>query len=147
MVGYLGLRWAEAVGLQRHNTYLLKRRVLIEWTLREVDGEFHRVPPETDEERDVVLPVFLADELAAHIGRYGEDDPAALVFTSPEGNPIRNSNFRRRAWPPSTRNRRRRQKHDALTKPKEPRKPLPGMVVRGRIELPTSGFSDQRSTD
>ena len=88
MVGYLGLRWAEAVGLQRHNTYLLKRRLHIESTLSEVGGEFHRVPPETYEERDVVLPVFLA----AHIGRYVEDDPDALVFTPPEGKPIRSSN-------------------------------------------------------
>ncbi len=98
-MGYLGLRWAEAVGLQRHNTYLLKRR--LHSTLSEVEGEFHRVPPKTHEERDVVLPVFLADELAAHIGRYVEDDPDALVFTSAEGNPIRNSNFRRRVWTPA----------------------------------------------
>ena len=98
VLGYLGLRWAEAVGLQRHNIHLLKRRLHIESTLSEVEGEFHRVPPKTHEERDVVLPVFLADELAAHIGRYVEDDPDALVFTSAEGNPIRNSNFRRRVW-------------------------------------------------
>ncbi len=45
--------------------------------------------------------MFLADELAAHIGRYVEDDPDALVFTSTEGNPIRNSNFRRRVWTPA----------------------------------------------
>ena len=101
VLGYLGLRWAEAVGLQRHNIHLLKRRLHIESTLSEVEGEFHRVPPKTHEERDVVLPVFLADELAGHIGRYVEDDPDALVFTSPGGNPIRNSNFRRRVWTPA----------------------------------------------
>ncbi len=101
VLGYLGLRWAEAIGLQRHNVHLLKRRLHIESTLSEVDGEFHRVPPKTHEERDVVLPVFLADELGAHIGRYVEDDPDALVFTSTEGNPLRNSNFRRRVWTPA----------------------------------------------
>ena len=101
VLGYLGLRWAEAVGLQRRNIHLLKRRLHIESTLSEVDGAFHRVPPKTHEERDVVLPVFLADELAAHIGRYVEDDPDAFVFTSAEGDPIRNSNFRRRVWTPA----------------------------------------------
>jgi integrase len=101
VLGYLGLRWAEAVGLQRRNIHLLKRRLHIESTLSEVDGAFVRVAPKTNEERDVVLPVFLADELGAHIGRYVADDPDALVFTTEHGTPIRNSNFRRRHWQPA----------------------------------------------
>ncbi|MGA7271258.1 MAG: tyrosine-type recombinase/integrase [Acidimicrobiia bacterium] len=49
--------------------------------------------------RTVTFPHFLADEFARHLTRY----PAAsgLVFTAPEGGPIRVSSWRRRFWYPA----------------------------------------------
>ena len=38
------------------------------------------------------------DLLADHLTRYVPDNPTALVFSSPEGAPLRNGNFRRRIW-------------------------------------------------
>jgi integrase len=46
----------------------------------------------------VVVPGFLRDLLAEHLARYVDDDPSALVFTSPQGQPLRNTNFRRQVW-------------------------------------------------
>ena len=36
--------------------------------------------------------------LADHLARYVPDNPTALVFSSPDGAPLRNGNFRRRIW-------------------------------------------------
>jgi integrase len=45
-----------------------------------------------------MIPGFLRDLLATHLATEVADGPAALVFTSSEGDPLRNSNFRRRIW-------------------------------------------------
>ena len=47
------------------------------------------------------MPEFVKDALAAHIARYVPETDG-LVFTSPQGTPLRNSNFRRRVWLPAT---------------------------------------------
>jgi integrase len=36
--------------------------------------------------------------MAEHLARHIPNDPTALVFTSPQGAPLRNSNFRRQVW-------------------------------------------------
>jgi len=100
-LGYCGLRWAEVVGLQRRDINLLKRRLHIRRTLSEVNGTFHDVPPKTWAERDVVLPGFLVETLRVHLNEHVSAEPEALVFTQPDGGPIRNSNFRRRVWRPA----------------------------------------------
>ncbi len=48
--------------------------------------------------RMVIIPGFLRELLAEHLAREVDDDPEALVFTSPQGAPLRNSNFRRQVW-------------------------------------------------
>lgn len=45
-----------------------------------------------------MIPSFLRDLLAEHLAREVEGSPDALVFTSPTGQPLRNSNFRRQVW-------------------------------------------------
>ncbi len=45
-----------------------------------------------------LLAEHLRELLAEHLARNVDEDPDALVFTSPEGQPLRNSNFRRRVW-------------------------------------------------
>ncbi|MDP9334247.1 MAG: tyrosine-type recombinase/integrase [Actinomycetota bacterium] len=48
------------------------------------------------------VPRFVADALLDHIATYVDPtDPSAFVFTSPTGQPIRASLFRRRAWAPA----------------------------------------------
>lgn len=48
----------------------------------------------------MVIPAAVADALGEHIGRFGHGD---LVFTTPEGAPLRRTNFRRRQWLPAVR--------------------------------------------
>jgi integrase len=100
-LGYTGLRWAEAIGLQRRHINMGRKQLHIESTLSEVNGHFHRVAPKTNEERIVLLPGFLVDMLAAHMAEYVDGDDEALVFTLKEGQPIRGPNFRRRVWLPA----------------------------------------------
>jgi integrase len=48
-----------------------------------------------------VIPGFLRDQLAEHLaGHVGAADDA-LVFTSPNGEPLRRGNFSRRMWKPA----------------------------------------------
>jgi len=46
----------------------------------------------------VPIPRFLVDELAAHVAGKRRDD---LVFTAPNGGPLRNTNFRSRVFQPA----------------------------------------------
>ena len=46
----------------------------------------------------VGIPGFLRDLLSAHLDHHVPDEPDALFFTSPQGAPLRNSNFRRQVW-------------------------------------------------
>jgi integrase len=48
------------------------------------------------------MPGFLRDELAALLAERPGEDPDALVFTAPEGGPLR-SCWRRRFWKPAVR--------------------------------------------
>jgi integrase len=100
LLGFTGIRWAEAVGLQRRHVGL--QRITIETTLSEVNGHFYRVPPKTrSATRTVHLPVSIATDLAQHIDTYTEPEPDDLIFTSEGGGPIRAPNFRRRVWQPA----------------------------------------------
>jgi integrase len=48
------------------------------------------------------LPRFVVEELAAHLAEPGHPDD--LVFTAPQGGPLRVIAFRARIWRPATRN-------------------------------------------
>ncbi len=104
VLGYGGLRWAEAVGLRRRRCDLLHGRLIVAETMSEVSGKFHRVSPKNDRTRTVNLPAFVTDALAEHLANYTDPAPDALVFTvSKGGGPLRNSNFRSRVWLPALR--------------------------------------------
>ena len=103
VLAYGGLRWAEAVGLRRSRCVLLRSRLEITETLSEVAGQLHRVPPKNRRGREVTLPAFLRDMVAAHIARFVDDDPDTLVFTTSTGTPLRSPNFRRNVWLPAIR--------------------------------------------
>jgi integrase len=51
----------------------------------------------------VPLPGVIVPDLTLHIGQYAQDGDGALIFTSPEGTPLRHSNFTRRVWLPAAR--------------------------------------------
>jgi integrase len=99
---YTGLRWGEVTGLRIQRLDLLRRTVTVTEAASEVRGHISWTEPKTAaSRRSVVLPRFLCDELAAHLAAYppGAD---GLVFTSPQGDPLRRTNFRRRVWLPAT---------------------------------------------
>ena len=57
-------------------------------------------PTKTYQSRQVGIPGFLVELLVEHLITV-PDDPDALVFTSPDGKPLSNSNFRNRVWLPA----------------------------------------------
>jgi integrase len=101
---YGGLRFGEATALRRGRLRLLERRIEVLEGLVEVRGALLFGPLKTaGSRRTVTLPAFLVDELAAHLARFPDPGGSDLVFTAPEGGPIRRSNFRRRIWAPAVR--------------------------------------------
>jgi integrase len=100
---YTGLRWGELAGLRVDRLDLLHRRLLVEEALSEVRGRVSFGPVKTKgSRRTVTLDPFLAEVLEDHLGQYPPGE-SALVFTAPEGGPLRRNLFRRRAWLPAVR--------------------------------------------
>ena len=101
LLGYGGLRWGEAVALRRSRCDLLRSRVEVAESLADVGGHLHWGPTKTYQRRTVLLPAFLKDRLAWHMASEVGSEEEALIFTSPRGTPLRNSNFHRRVWQPA----------------------------------------------
>ena len=76
-IGYTGLRWGEAIGLERG--YLHPGEIHVEWQLREINGRFHRLPPKDDSYRspawEPCLPVDFPPFLAGLLARQIQDHP------------------------------------------------------------------------
>jgi integrase len=67
---------------------------------RETAGKIIEAGPKTASSvRKVALPQFLVRELSGHIARWS--DPEGWIFPSPEGGPLRRTNWRRRFWLPA----------------------------------------------
>jgi len=98
LLAYGGLRWGEAVAVRRKRCQLLRSQIEVVESLAEVRGTLHFGSTKTHSRRMVVIPEFLRELMAEHLLRHVDDDPDALVFTSPQGRPLRNSNFRRQVW-------------------------------------------------
>jgi integrase len=97
-----GLRWGEVAGLRRRNIHLLGRPPSLEVveSLHEANGRlWWEQPKNRSSIRRVPLPAVVAQALAAHLPANGEPDD--LVFTSPQGGPLRRRNFATRAWLPA----------------------------------------------
>src|SRR5215211_5899986 len=87
VLGYCGLRWSELAALRVRHFDLLRRRVLVEEAVTEVDGS--RLvwgTPKTHGRRSVPLPRFLVDELAQTVVTRPADE---LPFPSPQGAVLR----------------------------------------------------------
>ena len=87
---YTGLRPGELAALRTDRLDLLRRQLRVEEPLKTPAAR-----------RTVEIPGFLAEELAAHLAAYPGLKP--LVFTAPQGGPLRLSLFRRREWNPAVR--------------------------------------------
>ena len=84
----------------KRRSHLLRRRILISESLAEVNGKHLFGPTKTHAARRIPLTSSLADALTEHLELIAPD-PAALVFTSPQGAPLRYSLFRSRFWLPA----------------------------------------------
>jgi integrase len=99
---YGGLRIGELAGLRRRRVDLLRGTVEVAEILTEVRGRLFLGPPKTRaSRRRVGLPQAVTSELARHLGTPGGADD--LVFTAPQGGPLRVPAFRHRVWRPATR--------------------------------------------
>lgn len=97
---YSGLRFGELCALRTERFDALRKTVRVEESLSEVRGEFYFKAPKSDASRRTIsVPGFLVEKLAQHLATYL--DSSELVFTAPEGGPIRRTNFRRRVWIPA----------------------------------------------
>lgn len=83
-IGYTGLRWGEAIGLERDLIH--PGEIHVEWQARELNGKFHRIPPKDDSYRSprweprlpVDLPAFLARMIARQIQDH-QHEPCSCV--------------------------------------------------------------------
>ncbi|MGH7540185.1 MAG: tyrosine-type recombinase/integrase [Gemmatimonadota bacterium] len=98
-----GLRIGEAGALRVERLDMLGRRLRVEETLAEVAGHVTFGPPKTTAgRRTIALPRFVVDEIAEHLARFRADAGRRdLVFTMPNGGPLRPGLFRRRFWAPA----------------------------------------------
>jgi len=96
---YGGLRFGELAGLRRRHVDLVGRRVDVVENCVEVSGVHQFGPPKTKAgRRSVPIPRVVATALEEHAAALGPDE---LVFTAPQGGPMRASLFRRRFWQPA----------------------------------------------
>ena len=100
---YSGLRWGELAGLRRRDIDLVRNRISVTRKLGEVNGHLSfSAPKSAAGRRTVGIPSFVARSLAVHIDLYALAGDDGLIFPSPDGTPMRRSNFRRRVWEPAT---------------------------------------------
>jgi integrase len=97
------LRWGELCALRQADVDLEGRTVRVERTLTELQGGGLTFGPPKSEagKRTVSFPDLVSPVLRWHLSCFtpgGEDD---LIFTSPNGTPLRRGNFRQRVWLPA----------------------------------------------
>ncbi|MFE3659104.1 tyrosine-type recombinase/integrase [Streptomyces sp. NPDC059165] len=97
-LGYCGIRWAEASAVKVGRLQVPQRRIRIVQNYTDVSGHLALGPVKNHERRSVPLPRSFADELGTLArGRRADD----LLFTAPEGGPLRYANFRSRIFDPA----------------------------------------------
>ena len=112
-----GLRQGEAVGVELDQVDFLRRQLVVRQQLVVLAREQPKIaPPKTDGSyRTVPLPRIVLNALAAHLAEFPpvpvevEDTtgpqpvrrPARLLFTTPEGRPLRRTSFSAMVWQPA----------------------------------------------
>ncbi len=82
------------------NLNLLRRRALIAEAVADVNGHAVFGTPKTHQRRQVPVPRFLAEELAAHVAG---KEPSDFVFAAEQGGVLHLRNFRRTSFDPAVR--------------------------------------------
>ena len=100
---YAGLRWGEAAGLTRANVDVLRSRVRVMSTAVEVRGHvtLGNEPKTRRSRRTIPLARSVMRRIERHLAEHVGPEADALVFTAPQGGPLRRSLFARRAWAPA----------------------------------------------
>jgi integrase len=97
MAAWCSLRFGELAGLRRDRVDILHRTVLItEQAVELAGGKVVFKEPKAGSARKVAVPAELVAILETHLSENVGPQPAALVFTSPEGHPLRRTKFRPR---------------------------------------------------
>ena len=101
LAAFASLRWSELAALCPEDIDLAARTVRVTRQISYQRGGGHSfIPPKSRAGRRVVsFPDLIAPDLRKHLD--GPGASAVLVFTSPEGLPLRYSNFYRRTWMPA----------------------------------------------
>jgi integrase len=98
---FASLRWAELAALTPADIDLDARTVRVTRQIDYPRGGGHSFgPPKSKAGRRLVpFADLIVPDLCRHLATIDQDD--ALIFTSPDGTPLRHSNFYRRAWMPA----------------------------------------------
>jgi integrase len=97
-LAYTGCRFGEMAALRVGRLALMRRRAVIAESVTVVGGAQVWGTPKGHERREVPIPRFLIDELAAHVAGKGSDD---LVFTGVKGGALRAQVFQRSVLKPA----------------------------------------------
>ncbi|HEY5014359.1 MAG TPA: tyrosine-type recombinase/integrase [Acidimicrobiia bacterium] len=91
LAGFVGLRLGEIIGLERRHIDLRESTLTVEQQVQELRGRgpVTTTPKSIAGHRTVVLPAFVASELAAHLSRYVGNDPTACMFVGEHGGILR----------------------------------------------------------
>lgn len=101
VLAYCGIRSGEAVALRRKSVNIMRSELRIAESATEINGRLAFGSTKNGRERTVTVPKFLMKRIEDHMAVHVGEEPAALVFQSPQGGPLRMSNFRRRVWKPA----------------------------------------------
>ena len=101
LITFASLRWSELAALHKEDIDLKTCTVRVTRQIVYLPGGGHSfaLPKSRAGVRMVAFADLIVADLQLHLD--GIDDPSALVFTSPNGAPLRHSNFYRRVWMPA----------------------------------------------
>lgn len=102
VAAYGGLRFSEIAGLRRRTVDVLRGRLQITEVAVEAGGRITFKPPQSKAgRRGVSLPTVAHHALTEHLDTFMGSSADALVFTSPQGDLLRATTWRRRYWNPA----------------------------------------------
>ena len=97
LAAYCQLRFGELAGLKRSRVDILHRTIdVVEQVVELRDGSVMPKAPKSDSARKITVPLDLVPLLEDHLAERTAPDADALLFTSPEGHPLRRTKFRPR---------------------------------------------------
>jgi integrase len=102
ILAYCGLRPGEAVALRRRHLDE-SGHLTIEGAMAEHRGRLLERDTKTYQARVVAVPGSVLSELRNHLDTHVGLDPETPIFTTPTGERVRISNWRRRVWQPAAR--------------------------------------------